>query len=83
MVEKGLKAVNAKVIEGKDGCRPNLCGTFEVTLADACIVPQLFNARVIGVDLERVCPALLQVEKECKDHEWFLGTEPENQPDFE
>ena len=87
MVEKGLRAVAAKCQvmdkDKNDDRGPFVCGTFQPTLADACVVPQLYNARKMGVHLETVCPALLRVEKECKNHEWFWGTEPENQPDFE
>jgi len=51
------------------------------TLADACLVPQLFNARRFEVDLEATCPELLKVEARCKAHPWFISAEPDRQPD--
>ena len=51
-------------------------GSFGPTLADACIAPQLHNARRFGVDLESLCPTLLEVEKKYNDHPWFQKAKP-------
>ncbi|KAL7497696.1 hypothetical protein ACHAWT_005795 [Skeletonema menzelii] len=53
---------------------PFATGSFGPTLADACIAPQLHNARRFGVDLESLCPTLLEVEKKFNDHPWFQNT---------
>jgi len=46
-------------------------GSFGPTLADACLAPQLYYARRFGVDLEGLCPTLLEVEKKYYGHPWF------------
>jgi len=51
------------------------------TIADACILPQLYNARRFEVDVEKLCPCLLKVEAKCKDHEWFKQSHPDMAPD--
>ena len=50
------------------------------TLADLCIVPQVFNARRNHVDLERF-PKILAVEAACLQLPAFDQARPENQPD--
>ena len=57
-----------------------LCGPAP-TVADAALVPQLFNARRFGVDLEATCPGLLKVEAACSAHPWFVSAHPEQQHD--
>jgi maleylpyruvate isomerase len=52
----------------------------EVTVADLCLVPQLYNARRFGVDLDRM-PTLLRVEEACQDLQAFIDARPDNQPD--
>jgi maleylpyruvate isomerase len=51
-----------------------------VTLADVCLVPQLYNARRFGLDLAR-WPLLLRVEEACLRHEPFHAAHPDRQPD--
>jgi maleylpyruvate isomerase len=51
------------------------------TLADICLVPQLFNARRFGVDL--TWPRLLAAEAACMTLPAFAGAAPERQPDAE
>jgi maleylpyruvate isomerase len=50
------------------------------TLADVCLVPQLFNARRAGLDLSPY-PALLRIEKAAYELAAFRDARPENQPD--
>jgi maleylpyruvate isomerase len=52
------------------------------TLADLCLVPQLFNARRFGVALEAF-PRLLQAEAAAKAVKAFADAAPERQPDAE
>jgi len=52
------------------------------SIADCCLVPQLFNARRFEVDLQRY-PTLLAVEKVCLEHPAFVAALPENQIDAE
>jgi maleylpyruvate isomerase len=53
-----------------------------VTLADICLVPQVFNARRFGASLERY-PKIVSVESACAKLEAFEQARPENQPDAE
>lgn len=46
-----------------------------VTLADLCLVPQLYNARRFGLALA-AWPRLLAAEQTVMAQPWFAGTEP-------
>ena len=52
----------------------------EVTLADTCLIPQLYNARRFSVDLERY-PALVNAESELVKLPAFAEAHPDRQPD--
>jgi maleylacetoacetate isomerase len=52
------------------------------TMADLCLVPQLFNARRFGVDLAPF-PRLLKAEAAAKELAAFADAAPEQQPDAE
>jgi maleylacetoacetate isomerase len=54
----------------------------QVTLADLCLVPQLYNARRFALDLAPF-PTLLRVEAACHAIPAFEKARPENQPDAE
>lgn len=56
-------------------------GSFGPTLADVCLVPQLYNARLFGVDVESLFPTLLKIEAVCNAHPWFHTTHPTLQID--
>ena len=53
-----------------------------VTLADICLVPQMYNARRLKVPLDRF-PKLVAVEAACLKLPAFDKARPENQPDAE
>jgi len=76
--ERGLKALEA-------WARP-LAGKFlagdQVTVADVYLVPQLYSARRVGVDLAPF-PTLTRVEQACEPLEAFARARPEQQPDAE
>lgn len=52
------------------------------TIVDACLVPQLYNARRFGVELEPF-PTLTRVESTCAEHPAFRAARPEVQADAE
>jgi maleylpyruvate isomerase len=52
------------------------------SIADVCLVPQLYNARRFGVDLGAF-PTLRRVEQSSTALEPFQRAHPERQPDFE
>ena len=52
----------------------------QLTLADACLVPQLYNARRFGIDVADY-PTLAAVETACKELPAFKEAHPDCQPD--
>ena len=54
----------------------------EVTLADICLVPQVYNARRLKVPLDRY-PKIVAVDAACAKLAAFDKARPENQPDAE
>lgn len=56
-----------------------LCGD-AITLADVCLVPQLYNARRFRAALDR-CPALTAIDRKLHEHPAFAAARPERQPD--
>ena len=72
----GFDAVEALIVAG-----PYAFGN-EVTLADVCLVPQVYNARRFKVPLERF-PKIVAVEAACRELTAFERAAPENQADAE
>jgi maleylpyruvate isomerase len=60
---------------------PYACGS-QVTMADICIVPQVYNARRLKVPLDAF-PKILGVEAACSQLPAFDKARPESQPDAE
>jgi maleylacetoacetate isomerase len=60
---------------------PYSCGD-RVTLADICVVPQVYNARRFKVPLDRF-PRIVAVDAACAELPAFDKARPENQPDAE
>jgi len=52
----------------------------QVTLADVCVIPQLFASRRFGIALDDLT-ALSRVERECSAHPAFQRAHPSAQPD--
>ena len=50
------------------------------TIADCCLVPQVYNARRFGVDMER-WPTIARIERACLALPAFDAARPERQPD--
>jgi maleylacetoacetate isomerase len=53
-----------------------------VTLADICLVPQVYNARRLKVPLDRF-PKIVAIDAACAKLVAFERAQPENQPDAE
>ncbi|MDQ3263813.1 MAG: maleylacetoacetate isomerase [Myxococcota bacterium] len=77
-IDRGLTAVEA-VLTGTAG---RYAVGDQVSLADACLIPQLFNARRFGVDVSRF-PTALRVEQACEALPAFDAAQPSKQPDAE
>ena len=58
------------------------CHGAQVTLADVCLVPQMFNARRFGVDLAPY-PRLVSISRHLEALPAFAAARPEAQPDAE
>lgn len=56
------------------------CFGNRVTLADICLVPQIYNARRFELDLNPY-PRIVAIEQHCLNLETFDRARPENQPD--
>ncbi len=50
------------------------------TLADLCLVPQVYNARRFEVDLTPF-PSIVRIDNNCLELDAFQKAKPENQPD--
>ena len=75
-VVQGFDALEALIKPG-----PYAFGA-QVTLADLCLVPQVFNARRFKVDMAQY-PKLAAVDAACLKLPAFDKARPENQPDAE
>jgi len=75
-VAEGMAHLEAVVRPGAG----RFCHGDEVTLPDLYVVPQLYGARRLGVDVTRF-PTLLAVEEACRGLEPFARSEPPRQPD--
>jgi maleylacetoacetate isomerase len=73
---EGCEALEALVEPG-----PYACGN-AVTIADICLVPQLYNARRLKVPLDKF-PKITAVDAACMKLAAFDRARPENQPDAE
>lgn len=56
-------------------------GTAYPTIADVCLVPQIYNAVRFGFDVDALFPALTKVCALCATHHAFQAAAPEVQPD--
>jgi maleylpyruvate isomerase len=75
-VTEGFEALEALVGPG-----PHCCGS-DVTIADICLVPQVYNARRLKVPLDKF-PKIVAIEGACLALPAFDRARPENQPDAE
>ena len=74
----GFEALEALLAESTATGR--FCVGDSPTLADICLVPQVYNARRWGVPLERY-PQIVRIEAECAALPAFQLAAPERQPD--
>ena len=72
----GFEALEAMVVQHGAG----FCFGDTPTLADCCLVPQIYNARRFGVDLTRY-PALVAIDEACMELAAFQNAAPQAQPD--
>ncbi|MGD9545550.1 MAG: maleylacetoacetate isomerase [Methylocystis sp.] len=75
-IAEGLNAVEALIAPA-----PFAFGA-EPSLADICLIPQVYNARRFDVSLD-ACPRILAVDAACAAHPAFIAAHPQAQPDAE
>ena len=75
-IDSGLKAFSKVTQPGK------YCFGDAVTLADCVLIPQLYNARRFGIDVEQSFPILNDIEKNLQQLEAFIQATPEHQSDY-
>ena len=77
-VESGFASIEQKLLDD------NMAGTFcfgdTPTLADICLVPQVFNAERMKVPLERY-PTIMRITAAARQVDAFARAEPSLQPD--
>lgn len=72
-IEPALLAFE-QMLEGRDFCFGN-----SVTLADICLMPQLYNARRWEIDLQSM-PKIRKIENNLKTIPAFIAAHPDNSP---
>ncbi|MCR6663398.1 MAG: maleylacetoacetate isomerase [Luteimonas sp.] len=58
----------------------HFCDGHAPSIADCCLIPQVYNARRFGMDLSRY-PTILRIEEACLALPAFDAARPERQPD--
>jgi maleylpyruvate isomerase len=75
-IQKGLRAYELVATD--------VAGAYSVgdvpSMADACLVPQLYSARSLGVDVSQF-PILLRIEQNCNERPAFQAAHPDKQVD--
>ena len=77
-VRGGFTALET-LLDGRDWQGP-YCLDGQVTIADACLIPQIYNARRFEIALDDF-PSLVKIEQACMELAAFQGAAPENQVD--
>lgn len=76
----GLAALEQKIeLDQRSG---DFCFGATPTLADCCLVPQIYNAQRFNCDLSAM-PNLLRINQNCLELDAFIKAMPANQPDAE
>lgn len=77
-ITQGFAALEARL--ASEPATGRFCHGDEPGMADCCLVPQVFNGRRFGCDLEPF-PTILRIDAACGELEAFRDALPERQPD--
>ena len=77
-IEEGFSAIETMLADHPSTGR--YCEGDLPTLADCCLVPQVYNARRFGVDMTPY-PTIARIEQACLELPAFDAARPERQPD--
>lgn len=75
-IEKGFTAIEKRL----NNTAADYCFGFDISMADVCLVPQVYNAYRFGVDMDKF-PIIKRVNDNCNEIPAFIDAAPENQPD--
>ena len=75
-VAEGFAALEARLA----ATAGTYCFGDQITLADLCLVPQVYNARRYSCELD-LFPTILRIDASCQKLEAFAEAKPERQPD--
>lgn len=73
-IKKGLSALEERLLYLN--CSRQFCFGDKPTLADICLVPQMYNARRFSCDLTSY-PTLVRIDANCRQQESFIKSWPE------
>jgi maleylacetoacetate isomerase len=79
-IEGGLAAYEATLVASGTAGKFSFGDT--PTLADICLLPQMFSAERFGADIKRL-PTLARIKANCDAHPAFANAHPSKQPDAE
>ncbi|MGX7006096.1 maleylacetoacetate isomerase [Caballeronia sp. KNU42] len=79
-LQTGLTALERDL--GGAETRGTFCFGDTPTMADCCLVPQLFNVRRFGLDVDQY-PTLRAIERQCEEQGAFDSAHPSRQSDVE
>lgn len=74
---EGFKAIEAMLQQGAES---DFCHGNQVSFADICLVPQVYNARRFNCPLDEF-PTIVRIVDHCNEMPAFIRALPENQPD--
>lgn len=77
-IDRGMTAVEA-ILQETAG---RFCVGDALSIADACLIPQLFNVRRFGLDPAKY-PTAVKIEQRCEALPEFIAAHPSKQPDAE
>lgn len=79
---EGLAAVEALLAQGDPAGTGLFCHAEKATMADCCLVPQVFNAQRFGIDLAPY-PRVARIHAHCAGLPAFAAAHPSQQADAE
>ena len=79
-IEEGFDALETVLADSL--ATGTYCEGDSPTIADCCLVPQVYNAKRFGVNLDRY-PNIARIDADCLKLPAFIDASPERQPDRE
>lgn len=77
-IGEGFDALEALL--GENPSTGEFCEGDNASIADCCLIPQVYNAKRFGVDMSRY-PTIMRINDACLETEEFDHARPEKQPD--